>query len=651
MNKNRSHLSPMRSRVLSALFFFHALFLALPAHAHDPSVATTWRLLDYIAVDYPEAVQDGVVVNQVEYDEMREFSATAADAIAALPATPASPELQRSAAGLRQAIEARAASAEIATRARELAAALVRQYPIPLRPSAPPDHEKGKVLYAQLCADCHGRTGAGDGPAGVGADPPPIDFTDRTRADERSVFALYQVIRQGLEGTTMPSYAKLPDDEAWALATYVGAIAYPQAREAAGRALLAGDATLRARLDLDRYVGTTPASLARELGSSEAEAITAYLRRHPEAAEPGTPTDRASLAVARELLDRSMTAFRNGDASKARELALAAYLDGFEPVEPLLSARDNPLMVRIEEAMARVRTGIAGNVPVEDLEAQAGELDALFAQAERTLSEEGASFVSGFVAAFTILLREGLEALLIVAAMIALLRKAERSEMLPWVHAGWSSALLAGAVTWMLATWVITISGATRELTEGFGSLIAAVVLVWVGIWMHGKSHADAWQEYVRRKLGHALGRKSGVFLLGLVFLVVYREVFETILFFAAIWNQGSKASVMVGGSAAAAALVVVGWAILRYSRRLPIARFFRYSSFLIAALAVVLVGKAVSALQEAGYLPITWWDGGFRVELIGLYPTLQGALAQAGLAALLLLGFLLSGRARDPRP
>src|SRR5690606_30078709 len=164
---------------------------------------------------------------------------------------------------------------------------------------------------------------------------------------------------------------------------------------------------------------------------------------------------------------------------------------------------------------------------------------------EEALSGGEASSASGFVAAFTILLREGLEALLVVMAMIALLRKADRAEMLPWVHAGWSFALLAGGLTWMLATWVITISGAARELTEGFGSLLAAIVLVWVGIWMHGKSHADAWQQYVRQKLGGALGRNSGWFLLALAFVVVYREVFETILFFAAIWNQGSKASVL----------------------------------------------------------------------------------------------------------
>src|SRR5690606_2249592 len=196
------------------------------------------------------------------------------------------------------------------------------------------------------------------------------------------------------------------------------------------------------------------------------------------------------------------------------------------------------------------------------------------------------------------------------------------------------------------ATWVITISGASRELSEGFGSLLAAVVLVWVGVWMHGKSHADAWQRYVRTHLGRALGKSSGLFLLGLVFVVVYREVFETILFFAAIWEQGAQGSVIAGGATAALALVAIGWAMMRYSRTLPIGKFFRYSSVLIAVLAVVLMGKAVAALQEAGYLPLSWLQGWPRVELLGLYPTLEGVAAQALVVLVLVTGFALSGRA-----
>ena len=158
-------------------------------------------------------------------------------------------------------------------------------------------------------------------------------------------------------------------------------------------------------------------------------------------------------------------------------------------------------------------------------------------QAEATLAPETASDASTFLGAFTILLREGLEALLVVIAMIAFLRKAERTEALPYVHGGWVGALAAGAGTWAVATYAIGISGASRELTEGFGSLLAAAILLSVGIWMHGKSQAEEWRRYIREKMHGALSRGSAWFLFGLAFIVVYREVFETILFYAARWT------------------------------------------------------------------------------------------------------------------
>src|SRR3546814_1230053 len=109
--------------------------------------------------------------------------------------------------------------------------------------------------------------------------------------------------------------------------------------------------------------------------------------------------------------------------------------------------------------------------------------------------------------------------------MIAFQRKAGRSDVLPYVHAGWIGALAAGGVTWAVATYAIVVSGASRELTEVFGSIFAAVVLLSVGIWMHGKAQADQWQRYIREKLSRALSRQSAWFLFGLAFIVVYREI------------------------------------------------------------------------------------------------------------------------------
>jgi high-affinity iron transporter len=207
------------------------------------------------------------------------------------------------------------------------------------------------------------------------------------------------------------------------------------------------------------------------------------------------------------------------------------------------------------------------------------------------------------------------------------------------VHFGWTSALVAGGLTWWAATGLIEVSGASRELTEGFGSLLAAAVLLFVGIWMHGKSRADEWQRYIKHKVGHALSRKSGWFLFMLAFIAVYREVFETILFYAAMAQQHAQA--LVGGAlAGGAALAVIAVTMLKFSQRLPIAKFFAYSSALVAVLAVVLAGKGVAALQESGMVgvdPVSWAP---RIPMLGIFPTGQGLIVQLATLAILVAGF-----------
>lgn len=294
--------------------------------------------------------------------------------------------------------------------------------------------------------------------------------------------------------------------------------------------------------------------------------------------------------------------------------------------------------------MGQIRGAISRNAPVSEVRAEIETLDGLFAEAARALAPDQASNASSFLGAFAVLLREGLEALLIVVAMIAFLRKAERTDVLPYVHGGWVAALLAGGLTWAAATYLITISGASRELTEGFGSLIASVVLISVGLWMHGKAQADAWQVYIREKLSTALSKKSAWFLFLLAFIVVYREVFETILFLTALWTQGGGAAMLAGIGAAALVLVVVTWVMLRLSRSLPIAKFFQYSAILMAALAVVLAGKGVAALQEAGLIslhPLALP----RFDWLGFYPTIEGVLAQLLAIAALAFGFIVATR------
>ncbi len=647
--------SPRRWLLLPLLAVALAFGGSFAAHA-NPQAQRVWQLLDYIAVDYAGAVRDGQVLSDIEYAEMKEFSGTVAERIAQLPEHPARGALASQAAALRAAVDAKASPADVERQARALADALLQAYPMPRAPARIPDLSGAAALYQKDCAGCHGATGAGDGPAGAVLDPPPMDFTDAVRARQRSVFALQQVIEQGLAGTGMASYAHLPESDRWALAFYVGQMAFPQARAARGEALWLQRADVRAAIpDLAALVQVLPGAVAG-LDQAQADDLAAFLRRKPGAvvasgAKPGATDNAKTIALGRARLQEGMAAYAAGDAATARDRFLSAYLDGFEPVEPVLAARDKALLAEVESAMIALRAKAAAGAGVAEVQARVAAAEALYDRAAIALGGqgEGSGATTAFVGSLTILLREGLEALLLVIAMVAFLRKADRTDAMPYVHAGWVGALAAGGLTWLVATRLVEVSGASRELTEGFGSLVAAAVLVSVGIWMHGKSHADAWQRYVKAQMSQALSRGSAWFMFLLAFLIVYREAFETVLFYVALWSQGNHGAVLGGAATAVAALATIAWLMLRFSRRLPFGKFFSISAMLMAVLAVVLAGKGVAALQEAGWLSLTLVKAP-RIELIGMYPTLQGLVAQLVVLVVLVAGFAWNGRSARVR-
>lgn len=634
--RNRAATACRSIQVISILLVM-TLGLATPtlARASDDDVQTAWRLLDYVAVDYRGAVADGQVKSAQEYAEMTEFSGAVEAKIMGLPALANRAGLVAEARTFRGMVARKAAPDDVARAARALGTHLLAAYPVPLAPAKAPDLARGATLYAQNCAACHGLNGDGHGSDAAKLDPPPVAFRDAGRARERSPFALYQVIGQGLDGTAMRSFSELPSQDRWNLAFYASRFAFTNSDR--GEQLWKADPALRSHIpNLTALAGMTPTALGRQIGQDSADAVLAYLRAHPEAL---TVVRAGSLTLTRDKLQASIRAYEAGDREGAKKLALSAYLDGFEPIEPALASRDATLMGRIEAEMGNLRAAIARGEPVAAVKDRIIVLDGLFSDAEEVLSPDAASTASTFLGAFTILLREGVEALLIVVAMIAFLRKADRGEMVRHVHVGWVAALAAGALTWAIATFFIGISGASRELTEGFGSLFAAVVLLSVGIWMHGKSQAGEWQRYINETLGKALSRSSAWFLFGLAFIVVYREVFETILFYAALSAQGSGAVILAGAISAVVVLALIAWAMLRFSAQLPVSEFFKYSSWLIAVLAVVLAGKGVAALQEAGIIDIAPLSNGPRIPVLGLFPTWQSIGAQLLTIAVIVAG------------
>jgi len=603
----------------------------------------TWQILDYLADDYRGAVADGRVVSASEYAEMREFADAVRTQLHALPAVPASSALQEAAERLARSIADKDAADGVARQAHALADALLAAYPIPTAPLVAPDLARGARIYASTCAGCHGADGHGDGPAGALLQPRPVDFTDRTRAAERSVLSLYQAVTHGVPGTAMPSFPQLGTADRWAVAFHAGSLAYTPYVNA-GEARWRQDAQLRAHVpDLGTLVRGREDQWAPLFGADGAAAALGYLRAHPEVLAAGP----RGIALARAQLAASVSAYRSGRAEDAARLALSAYLDGIEPIEPTLAARNDNLRIQLETHMAQYRAAVLNHAS-ETVAAQSIELNRLLAATDQELAASQATPTTAFLGAFTILVREGLEALLIVVAMIAFLRKAHRDDAVRYVHIGWTLALAAGAVTWVVATYVIAVSGAGREVTEGLSSLFAALVLLGVGIWMHQKSVGGRWQAYLRAKLSAALDRRSMIFLFGLSFIAVYREVFETILFYAALWTEGQKPAIGAGLFAGTITLAAVAWILLRTSRRLPVSTFFAASSLLIAVLALVLTGKGMQALQEAGWLATT--PVAFpRIDWLGVFPSQQSLSAQALILTVVIIAFFVNRRSAIP--
>jgi high-affinity iron transporter len=628
----------MWTRCLSMALVAFGWAASAQAQAPDAALGARqlWQLIDYVAVDYGGAVEHGKVASESEYAEMQDFTDNATKQIAALPAHPAKPAISAAIADLRGAVMGKAEAEEVkrlAHRANEL---LIAAYPIPVAPKALPNLAHGASLYAAQCASCHGATGGGDGTLAATLDPKPIAFSDQHRAQSRSLMALYQVVSQGVAGTSMPNFSSLSEADRWDLAFFVGGLSFDAAARARGEKLWKADAALRAHFpDFAAVTTSTQEAVAAKVGMETARDVTAYIRSKPGDA---TAHQQSGLALSRARLADSLAALHAGDRVAATRLGLSAYLDGFEPIEPMVGARNKSLLAAVESAMLGYRSAVA-NGSLTEAEAKARELTQLFTYVESELGDAKADPMTTFVGALTILLREGVEALLIVIGIIAFLRKAERKDVLPHVHAGWMGALVAGMLTWLAATYLVTISGASREVSEGVGSVFAALVLLSVGLWMHQKSSAGRWQEYLSGKLSAAMTRRTAWSLFALSFIAVYREVFETVLFYSALAADGNGGALLAGFVAAVVLLALIAWALLRSSARMPIGKFFSFTSGFVAVLAVILMGKGVAALQEAGWIGVTPINFP-RIDMLGVLPTAETLGTQAIILAILVAGF-----------
>jgi high-affinity iron transporter len=310
-----------------------------------------------------------------------------------------------------------------------------------------------------------------------------------------------------------------------------------------------------------------------------------------------------------------------------------AYLEGFEPLEPRLRARDAEATASVEAGFRDLRVALqAGDARA--VRATTHELDRIL----DSLGREQATAVP-MLAAFLIYFREGVEAALLIGALLAGVRRLGRPDAIRYVHAGWLAALPAGLLTWWVASHLLVVTAADRELTEAVIALAAAAVLFSMSFWMISKVESRRWTGYLRKGLEASLSRRNLALLFGISFLAVYREAAETVLFTQALLLEapGRPAEVWAGAGAGLLAVLALALLMSRTVVKLPMGPFFAVSSALMCALAISFAGAGIYELVAAGYLrprPVPFPE----IPWMGIHPDLTALGVQLAIVTVIVI-------------
>ena len=322
-----------------------------------------------------------------------------------------------------------------------------------------------------------------------------------------------------------------------------------------------------------------------------------------------------------QLLREGFNAFQANNISQGQD-KLTRFIEIWPSIEGDVSTRNPALYSRIENQIPVILA--KGNEPM-----QQNALNELISELASINPNQQYSAVD----AMLILLREGVEAMLIVIALISALNVAKQPQGKKWVYAGVLAGLLAsviGAIVLQRLFPAVT-AGTHREVLEGFIGLFVVVMMLMVGTWLHSKSSLQSWNAYIAKHMGKALTTGSLVSLFGLSFLSVFREGAETIVFYAGILPKISMNDFLTGIFAALLVLAVLAVLLLKTSIKLPIAKLFKVLTWVIYALGFKILGISVHALQLTGYLSLTsvqnqWLEN----SDLGLFATVETLSAQA---------------------
>jgi high-affinity iron transporter len=369
-----------------------------------------------------------------------------------------------------------------------------------------------------------------------------------------------------------------------------------------------------------------------------------------ETEDPAKAAVRSDIDTIRMQLDETLLLHKEGNYDGALLTSRSAYLDSYESIEIPLRPIDPDFTLDMEIKFAELRNLIQAHAPYEQVEAKIVEIRRGLDESERLVSGTGiVAPTIAFSTSFSIIFREGLESALIIGAILTYLEASRNNRFKKHVYYGIVIAIGATAVTWFIAEFIIDISGANRELIEAIAGVSAVAVLFWVSFWVLNKIETKRWIEFVKAKVWKATTTGSIMVFVLLSFFTVYREGFETVLFYQAMLSFAKYMEWYVVAGLVLGLGVIVATAIVvrKLGRRLPLKVLFALTMGIGAYMSIAFMGNAIREFQELGYISTTHLIGTVpRLDInlatmTGIHPTLETIIAQIILLAVYVVGSL----------
>lgn len=342
-------------------------------------------------------------------------------------------------------------------------------------------------------------------------------------------------------------------------------------------------------------------------------------------------SDTVTLKEAVDMLKDALEAFKNGDKTKGQS-KVKEFIQVWPTVEGDVSTRNLALYTKVETQTPIIMVKGTEKQYQDQLQELITELSQIDTKAKYT-----------FIDAMFILLREGVEALLIVLALVSSLKAANQKKGLRWVYAGAAAGILASVVIAFIlqALFPAVSSGTNREILEGFVGIFAVVMMIGIGFWLHSKSSLKSWKNYIDRKMDVVLSTGSFISMFVLSFLAVFREGAETILFYVGILPLISLQNLIIGVVSAILILIVIALVLIYASSKIKIHQVFFILTWTIYFLAFKMLGTSIHMLQVVGILPLHVIHFIPTVEVLGIYANIEVFISQLILIIIIMIATL----------